>query len=109
MSRPTHRRDFVRTLALGTTAGALTTPARAPADEPDPTPDRLERDSTEADARMALIVARFGGHLDDEARKSVRSEVESIVRRVESLRTYPLDNGDAPMPMFVAYRAPLAP
>ena len=109
MNRPPHRRAFVRTLVLGTSAGILARPdsALASADEPeakvDPAPE-----PTEADARMQLVLARFGEHLDADARKSVRDEVEGIVRRAESLRKFDLDNGDAPMPAFVPYRAPLA-
>jgi hypothetical protein len=107
-----NRRDFVRALALGASAGTLAHPASAWADDKEKAdekgkekPDPIQ---AEADARMALIVARFGKHLDDEARKSVRAELEGIVRRAERLRKFPLDNGDGPFPVFTPYRAPLA-
>src|SRR4051812_47926668 len=105
--RRQHRRDFVRSLALGASASAV---ARSPAvaDEPKAgDANKPDAPKTEADARMDLVVARFGKHLDAKARESVRSEVESIVRRAEALRKFPLTNGDGPYPVFIPYRAPL--
>lgn len=98
MSEKRHRRDFVKTVTLG----AITVPTGARADEPMPAPSQ----PSEADARMALILARFGNQLDDNARKVVRGEVESLVERVEALRKFVLENGDAPFPVFHPYRAP---
>ena len=101
MDKPHHRRDFVRVLAFGAPALVLSEPG-ALADDPP-----KEAKKTEADARMELVLARFGKHLDEAARKSVRSEVEMIVRRAETLRKFELDNGDGPSPVFQPYRAPL--
>jgi hypothetical protein len=113
----THRRDFVRTLALGASAGAFLRPSPVRADD-DPkdkgkadTPKeqaKPEPPKTEADARMDLVLARFGKHLDADARKAVQDEVNSIVRRAEALRKIPLTNGDGPFPVFRPYRAPVA-
>lgn len=58
---------------------------------------------TEADARMDYLLARFGEHLDEAARKVVRSEVESQVRRSEQLRKLEADNGVGPFPVFRPY------
>lgn len=99
-----HRRDFVRTLALGGTAAAVGSPADALADDEKDEP----KPRSEAEARMDLILARYGKFLDEEAKKSVRAEVDSIVRRGESLRKFALTNGDEPFPVFTPYRAPLA-
>lgn len=101
MSDGTRRRDFVRALALGGASGLVAVPAAADDEKGEDKP------RTEADARFDLVVARFGKHLDADARKAVRSEVEALVRRAEALRTFPLDNGDGPMPIFGAYRRPL--
>lgn len=107
MSDHPHRRDFVRSLALGASVGLL--PQTLVADEPDKdSPNQAEPPPSEADARMALVVARFGRQLDDDARKIVRAEIDSIVQRAESLRKFPLDNSDGPFPVFHPYRAPLA-
>ena len=115
MDNPSHRRDFVRTLALGASAAALTSPACGGADapafvgppkpEPEPEPAALP---TEVEARMALVTSRFGTMLDTEGRKAVEARVAAIVRRAEALRKFELDNGDGPFPVFTPYRAPLA-
>jgi hypothetical protein len=113
----THRRDFVRSLALGASAGVLLRPSAVRADDDDKDNAKAKDDQpraepeapkTEAAARMELVLARFGKHLDDDARKAVRAEVNSIVRRAEGLRKFPLTNGDGPLPIFQPYRAPLA-
>lgn len=104
-----HRRDFVRTVALGAAAGLLARPVPAPAsaqDEPKEDPEAERRDA-EVEARMALILARYGDRLDDDARQVVRRDVEAVVRRGERLRKVPLDNGDGPYPVFIPYRKPL--
>lgn len=95
------RRDFVKAIAWGGAAGWLAAPAAAQesaAPEGPPAP-------TEADARMDLLLARFGDRLDEDARKAVRREVEAQVKRSESLRTFELENGDGPMPVFTPFRA----
>jgi hypothetical protein len=114
MRERTHRRDFVRSLALGASTGILlrSDPALADDDNPakandDPPKAEPEAPKTEADARMELVLARFGKQLDDDARKAVRAKVNSIVRRAEGLRKFTLTNGDGPFPVFTPYRAPL--
>jgi hypothetical protein len=99
----THRRAFVRTVALGGACGSL---ARSPARAEDPSRPE-ENESPEVEARMQMILARFGEKLDDEARAAVRKDIEAVVRRGEALRKFPLENGDAPMPIFRPYRAPI--
>ena len=101
-----HRRDFVRAIALGGTA--LATGAPAIAQDPEKPGEEPPKAASEADARMDLILARHGSYLDDDARKAVRDEVEALVRRGEQLRKFELTNGDEPMPVFAPYRSPLA-
>jgi hypothetical protein len=108
-----HRRAFVRKLALGATAAAVG--ARARADDQKEKDKDKDKDRpaapatpTEADARMAVVLARFGGQLDEAARKAVRDEVEAQTKRAEALRKFALDNGDGPFPVFHPFRAPLA-
>jgi hypothetical protein len=117
----THRRDFVKSLAVGTSAAlwaAADAPAAAhdapqekakPAQDEKPKDDKpKEEPRTEVDARMDLIIARYGKHLDEAARKTVRAEVQQHVRRAETLKRFALSNGDEPYPVFKPYRAPLA-
>src|SRR5689334_11932231 len=110
-----HRRDFVRSLVLGASAATLAgrpasgdeKPGRdeAKPDDAEPKPEP----KTEAEARMELILARFGERLDDDARASIGAEVGAIVRRAERIREFPLENGDGPFPVFTPYRRPLLP
>jgi hypothetical protein len=93
------RRAFVKGLALA--APALALGAAHGEDEPEPP---KEKAPTEADARMQLILARFGSQLDEAARKSVRGEVESLTRRAQTLRKFALENGDGPFQVFNPYR-----
>ncbi len=104
MPESTRRRDFVRALALGGASAALPLSARGQ----EPPKDDAPKPRTEADARMDLILARYGTSLDEAGKKAVRAEIEMIVRRAESLRKFPLTNGDEPMPVFAPYRAPLS-
>ncbi len=104
MTESSHRRDFVRGLLLGGAAAGVGSPANA---EDDPKKEPAVN-LTEIEARMALILARYGDSLDEAARKAILIDVESIVRRADALRNYELTNGDEPFPIFVPYRAPLA-
>lgn len=98
-----HRREFVRACGV---AGAVALGARrVPAQEAEEA--KPEEGPSEAEARMELIEARYGEHLDGEARRAVRRGVEGVVRRGTRLRAFRLTNGDEPMPVFEAYRAPL--
>lgn len=110
MNDTPHRRDFVRQMLLASGAGVLSTASPAQADDPpkDEPEKKAPATKSEAEARMELVIARFGKLLDDDARKAVLSELESNVRRAERLRKFELTNGDEPFPVFVAYRAPLA-
>lgn len=103
MSEHPHRRDFVRTLALGASVGLLNQPESAPASAI----EEEEKDE-EVEARMALILARYGDQLDEEARSAVRRDVHWAVERARRLRRFALENGDGPAPIFVPYREPLA-
>ena len=96
---PLRRRDFVRAVALGASATTV-----LPAAEPNKKPAHADPLTAEIDARMALVIARYGDKLDDEARAQVRQEVEAIVGRAEALRKFGLENGEGPFPVFRPYR-----
>lgn len=124
----TDRREFLRHLSLGTSVSAClivapemcpayeppTNPAKAAEPEPPkdakpveparPAPSELE---AEIEARMGVVLARYGGKLDDAARQAVRREVAIIVGRGRALRQIALKNGDGPFPIFTPYRRPL--
>jgi hypothetical protein len=114
MTRPESipRRDFARALAAAAVVapGALADEPKA-ADETKDKPKEGPKPPDEVDARMALLLARYGKHaqLDEKARAAIRNEVAGVVRRGEALRKVPLGNGDGPFPVFHPYRGPLAP
>lgn len=99
------RRSFIRLIAAGSAAGIASTSAAA--DDPPKAAEVEPPNKSETSARMELILARFGKHLDDDAKKAVRAELEAIVRRSERLRKFALTNGDGPFPVFTPFRAPL--
>ena len=106
---PANRRDFFKNLTVAAAAAPLVgleKPAKA--EPPKAEAPKEEPKVSEVDARMSWILQRFGAQLDDEARKTVRSEVESIVERSEQLRKLAVDNGDAPFPTFAPYRGPVS-
>ena len=69
MTDPAHRRDFVKALAVGGTGAALGRIAPTMADDP---PKEDPKPRSEVDARMDLILARYGQHLDDDGKKAHR-------------------------------------
>lgn len=101
------RRAFFRGVAgfaaAGTAIGASAPAIQEPAAEKKPDAFRAE-----VDARMGILLARYGDRLDDKARESIRRDIESNVRRARRLREYALTNGDGPALILVAYRAPEA-
>jgi hypothetical protein len=103
------RRDFARALAAAAVVapGALADEPKG--DEKKDKPREAPKPPDEVDARMALLLARFGKHaqLDEKARAAIREEVAGVVRRAEVLRKVPLGNGDGPFPVFHPYRGPL--
>lgn len=107
---PIPRRDFARALALAAVAAPTVLgdePKKdAAKDQPKPGPPKPP---DEVEARMAIVLARYGKHtqLDDKARAAIRDEIAGIVRRGETLRKVPLGNGDGPFHVFHPYRAPL--
>jgi hypothetical protein len=100
------RRGFVRTLALGGAAGLVARPSRA---EPqDPAGEAKSELDPEVEARMALILARYGERLDDDAKRAIYQEVEGVVQRGRRLKDVALENADELFPVFHPYRKPLA-
>ncbi|MFO0953691.1 MAG: hypothetical protein U0835_21560 [Isosphaeraceae bacterium] len=107
---PTGRREF---LGIGLALGASAAVVAAGADDPKPKAEAAKKDEpkpdekSEADARMEIVLTRYGPQLDADARRAVRREIEMITRRAEGLRKFALENGDGPFPVFHPYRAPL--
>lgn len=110
-----NRRGFLRQVAMGASAGAVLgssahaasgqEAARPANPQQGDKPVAEDRFQAEVDARMNLVLARYGEHLDEQAREEVRRQVEGVVRQGQALRALPLENSDEPFPVFRPYRA----
>ncbi len=97
------RRNF-----FGRLAAVAAVPATVAKAHQDPkagdTPDPLQ---AEIDARLALLVARYGDRLDDEAHRTIRDDLRQHLRRSRRLKSFALENGDGPSCLLVPYRDPV--
>ena len=107
------RRDFART--VGAAAGAALLPSRARSDEkpkpgaplppPPPPATKLSAASqAEADARVQMIVARYGARLSPAERADLARLSSDTQQQLDRLRAYPLDFADEPAHIFRAPR-----
>jgi len=103
------RRDFART--VGVAAGAALLPARARGDEkpkpnaPPPAPTKLSAaGQAEADARVQMIVARYGARLSPAERADLARLSHDAQEQLDKLRAFALDFGDEPAHVFRAPR-----
>lgn len=104
------RRDFART--VGVAAGAALLPARARGDEKPkppaaapPPPTKLSTASqAEADARVQMIVARYGTRLSAAERAVLARLSHDAQEQLDKLRAFALDVGDEPAHIFRAPR-----
>lgn len=105
------RRDFART--AGIVAGAALLP-RARADEkgrpeaplsPPATPPKLAPAAqAEADARVQMIIARYGARLSPAERADLARLSADAQQQLERLRAFPLEYSDEPAHTFRAPR-----
>ena len=102
------RRDFART--VGVVAGAALLPARARGADPAPktppaTPPKLAAPSqAEADARVQMIVARYGSRLSPAERADLQRLSSLAQTQLDQLRAFAVDFTDEPAHIFRAPR-----
>ncbi|HEX7833102.1 MAG TPA: hypothetical protein VF787_25835 [Thermoanaerobaculia bacterium] len=92
------RRDFA---LLAATAAALPVLGETPASTPPASP--------EAEARIAMILGRYGSRFDDAQRADIRRLITGAQEGLEAMRAFPLDNSVEPATLFRVYRAPARP
>jgi hypothetical protein len=107
--RLTHRREFVRWLAVGGASGVLVSEgesafAAAHSQDPAEAADRTSLDA-EVEARLAIVLARYGAVLDDATRLLIQADIRLHVTRARRLKSFALENGDAPFPVLIPYRS----
>jgi hypothetical protein len=61
-----------------------------------------------ADALFTVVTARFGTHITEEQRPSVRADILNAIRTAQRVRTTPLTNADDPFPVCVGPAAPVS-
>jgi hypothetical protein len=86
------RRELIAAVAAAavtTTAGAQNAP---------------EATSPEAEARIALILGKWGDRFTDEQKNDIRRNVRGSQSGFDALRSYHLDNSVEPATLFRVYR-----
>jgi hypothetical protein len=106
------RRDFAR--SAGLLAGAALLPRRADAAQPSATPTPSKKPpappklsaagQAEAEARVQLIVARYGARLSAADKSELLRLSIAAQPSLDELRAYPLDWSDEPATVFRAPR-----
>ena len=104
------RREFART--VGVAAGAALLPARAPAAEkpakaaaaPPPVTKLSAASQAEADARVQMIVGRYGARLSPAERADLARLSHDAQEQLDKLRAFALDVTDEPAHIFRAPR-----
>ncbi|MCA1663560.1 MAG: hypothetical protein LC659_04710, partial [Myxococcales bacterium] len=104
------RRDFART--VGVAAGAMLLPSGARGGEkpkiptaPSPPPSKLPAASqAEADARVQMIVGRYGARLSPAERAELARLSHDAQEQLDKLRAFTLDVTDEPAHIFRAPR-----
>jgi hypothetical protein len=100
------RRDFARaaTAAAGATLLSRRAAAQAPDSAAPPATPRPKLPSSEADARLATILARWSTRLTAQDRATVAALVAEWQAPLEALRAAALDINDAPAVQFHVVR-----
>lgn len=99
------RRQLLRSVVAGVPCGIAASAvaadearAKPAADEKAALPEDSEK--AEIDRRMSMILAKFGGKLDDAQKAAVRKDVEANFRRAVRLRGQKLDDLEGPATSF---------
>jgi hypothetical protein len=98
------RRDFAR-LALA--AAAVPAVANVPALAE--TPAAAATPHPEAEARIAMILGRYGTRFSEEQKADIRRLIVGAQEGLDAMRAHPLDNSIEPATLFRVYRAPARP
>ena len=112
------RREFARSTALAAAAAALAPAATlsqakensppAPAAPQQQGPDLSDlspQARAEIDAKVENVIRRWGDRLSDEQKTRARTVITRHVRMLETVRKFPLHNGDSPASVLKLYAA----
>jgi len=101
------RREFGRKAALAVAAATFapsatisrasdTSPSLAQPQQGPDLSDLSPEARAEIDAKLANVIRRWGDRLDDEQKTRMRTIITRHVRMLETVRKFPLQNGDTP-------------
>jgi hypothetical protein len=93
------RRDFARLAVAATATTAMPSLGETPAATPAATSANAE-----AEARIAMILGRYGSRFTDAQKADIRRLITGAQEGLEAMRAYPLDNSVEPATLFRPYR-----
>jgi len=116
------RREFARSTALAAAAAAFA-PATSLSQPDDKRPaastapqqqgpdlsDLSPQARAEIDSKFENVIRRWGDRLSDEQKNRARTTITRHVRMLETVRKFPLHNGDSPASVLKLYAAVPAP
>jgi hypothetical protein len=94
------RRDFARLAVLAAAAPALAEMPEVP---------RATVPSAEAEARVAMILGRYGSRFTEAQKADLRRLILGAQDSLEAMRAYPLDNAIEPATVFRVRRPAARP
>jgi hypothetical protein len=90
------RRDLGVRAAMAAASALAFTPTSAPAQGRGGQTPLAAADQAEVDSKFAEVVRKYGARLSDEQKTRVRNTLGNHQRMLARMRTFPLENSDAP-------------
>lgn len=106
-------RGAVAVIAVAALAPASATPQRgdapAPPQQGPDVSDLSPAARAEIDAKVENAIRRWGDRINDEQKTRLRTIITRHVRMLETVRKFPVKNGDSPASVLKLYAAPQRP
>jgi hypothetical protein len=93
-----------RELLASAAAAAVTSALRSDSIEAQSTPAPNAPPSPEAEARIAMILGKYGERFSAEQQNDIRRLIRGSQSAFDAMRAYPLDNSVEPATLFRVYR-----
>ena len=98
------RRAFAREAVVAATAAAVLPTVLAQTPAPPAPPPAPAPPVPEVEARINWIFTKYSAHLDDAQRADIRRIISGGQKDVDTMRAWPIANGDQPAGPFRVYR-----
>ncbi|MDQ3280796.1 MAG: hypothetical protein M3Q69_05220 [Acidobacteriota bacterium] len=93
-----------RALIASAAAAAVTTALRNENAEAQSTPQTNAAPNAEAEARIAMVLGKYGERFTEEQKNEIRRNIRGAQSGFDAMRAYPLDNSVEPATLFRVYR-----